>query len=183
MGWFVVAVWGLVGRWGRVPCGGGSRVFAPASDSLSLLRQKKSKQKKATPLSASPALRYGNLRCGASSGSRSNSLRCAFAQTIASPDPLAAVPILGRPHTEGWGPNQTAIRAIASLGPLLWAQGASPKRRAEVEQWPEWLFGCSPLAAPAARLRVARGRQRIRSDSPWLSERRCEFESEFPAGP
>ena len=125
-----------------------------------LLRQKKVTKEKATPLSASLRFASGNLRCSRPAGSRSNSLRCA---SLRQSRALIRWPLRSSAHTEGMGePNsRTAPRAIASLGPLLWAQAPRTRRSACRVERSEDPCGCSavlgcppPVAAPAAgRLR------------------------------
>ena len=122
---------------------------------------KKRRQKKATPLSASLRFASGNLRCSRPAGSRSNSLRCA---SLRQSRALIRWPLRSSAHTEGMGePNsQTASRAIASLGPLLWAQAPCAGRRnfwVERSDDPNGCWGVHPLlAAPAAgRLRGGMG--------------------------
>ena len=122
-----------------------------------LLRQKKVSKEKATPLSASLRFASGNLRCSRPAGSRSNSLRCA---SLRQSRALIRWPLRSSAHTEGMGePNsQTASRAIASLGPLLWAQAPCAGRSifwVERSEDPNGCLAVHPLlAAPAAgRLR------------------------------
>ena len=122
---------------------------------------KKRRQKKATPLSASLRFASGNLQCSRPAGSRSNSLRCA---SLRQSRALIRWPLRSSAHTEGMGePNsQTASRAIASLGPLLWAQAPCAGRSifwVERSDDPNGCFGVYPLlAAPAAgRLRGGMG--------------------------
>ena len=122
-----------------------------------LLRQKKVTKEKATPLSASLRFASGNLRCSRPAGSRSNSLRCA---SLRQSRALIRWPLCSSAHTEGMGePNsQTAPRAIASLGPLLWAQAPCAGRSlfgVERSDDPNGCLAVHPLlAAPAAgRLR------------------------------
>ena len=122
---------------------------------------KKRRQKKATPLSASLRFASGNLRCSRPAGSRSNSLRfTALKQSRV----LIRWPLCSSAHTEGMGePNsRTAPRAIASLGPLLWAQAPCAGRSlfgVERSDDPNGCLGVHPLlAAPAAgRLRGGMG--------------------------
>ena len=123
-----------------------------------LLRQKKVTKEKATPLSASLRFASGNLRCSRPAGSRSNSLRCA---SLRQSRALIRWPLRSSAHTEGMG-SQTAIRAIASLGPLLWAQAPCAGHSAcwvERSDDPNGCWGVHPLlAAPAAgRLRGGMG--------------------------
>ena len=122
---------------------------------------KKRRQKKATPLSASLRFASGNLRCSRPAGSRSNSLRCA---SLRQSRALIRWPLCSSAHTEGMGePNsQTAPRAIASLGPLLWVQAPCAGRSlfgVERSEDPNGCLGVHPLlAAPAAgRLRGGMG--------------------------
>ena len=122
---------------------------------------KKVTKEKATPLSASLRFASGNLRCSRPAGSRSNSLRCA---SLRQSRALIRWPLRSSAHTEGMG-SQTAIRAIASLGPLLWAQAPRTRRsacRVERSDDPKGcldVLGCPPpVAAPAAgRLRGGMG--------------------------
>ena len=126
-----------------------------------LLRQKKVTKEKATPLSASLRFASGNLRCSRPAGSRSNSLRCA---SLRQSRALIRWPLRSSAHTEGMGePNsRTAPRAIASLGPLLWAQAPCAGRSlfgVERSDDPNGCLAVHPLvAAPAAgRLRGGMG--------------------------
>ena len=104
---------------------GGSRVVAPAGDSLSFASPKESKQRKGDPTVCVPALRFGQPAVLASSGVSLELAALRFAQTIASPDPLAAA-LLGAYRGDGEPNIQTATRAIAALGPggaswrLMW---------------------------------------------------------------
>ena len=126
-----------------------------------LLRQKKVSKEKATPLSASLRCASGNLRCSRPAGSRSNSLRCA---SLRQSRALIRWPLCSSAHTEGMGESnsQTAPRAIASLGPLLWVQAPCAARSlfgVERSDDPNGCLGVHPLlAAPAAgRLRGGMG--------------------------
>ena len=112
---------------------------------------KKRRQKKATPLSASPVLRYG-ATCGARV--QRGLAQTRFAQTIASPDPLAAA-LLGAYRGDG---EQTSTRAVAALGPTSRAQAPRAGRsccRAERSDGPS---GCLDvrLSTPCW-LRLRRG--------------------------
>ena len=123
-----------------------------------LLRQKKVSKEKATPLSASLRFASGNLRCSRPAGSRSNSLRCA---SLRQSRALIRWPLRSSAHTEG-SRSRTATRAIASLGPLLWAQAPCAGRSlfgVERSDDPNGCLGVHPLlAAPAAgRLRGGMG--------------------------
>ena len=117
------------------------------------LRRKKVTKERATPLSASLRFASGNLRCSRPAGSRSNSLRCA---SLRQSRALIRWPLRSSAHTEGMGePNsQTAPRAIASLGPLLWAQAPCAGRSlfgVERSDDPNGCLAVHPLlAAPAA---------------------------------
>ena len=122
VGWFVVSRLGLGGPMGPYAFAeGGSRVFAPAGDLLSFAsppdgRPKESKQRKGDPTVCVPALRFGQPAVLASSGVSLELAALRFAQTIASPDPLAAA-LLGAYRGDGEPNIQTATRAIAALGP------------------------------------------------------------------
>ena len=122
---------------------------------------KKVSKEKATPLSASLRCASGNLRCSRPAGSRSNSLRCA---SLRQSRALIRWPLCSSAHTEGMGESnsQTAPRAIASLGPLLWVQAPCAARSlfgVERSDDPNGCLGVHPLlAAPAAgRLRGGMG--------------------------
>ena len=153
------------GLFGSMPwLGAGAGLSPRRATHFLLLRQKKVSKEKATPLSASLRFASGNLRCSRPAGSRSNSLRCA---SLRQSRALIRWPLRSSAHTEGMGePNsQTASRAIASLGPLLWAQAPRTRRsacRVERSDDPKGcldVLGCPPpVAAPAAgRLRGGMG--------------------------
>ena len=158
VGWFVVSRLGLGGPMG--PCAfaeGVSRVFAPAGDSLSFASPKESKQRKGDPTVCVPALRFGQPAVLASSGVSLELATLRFAQTIASPDPLAAV-LLGAYRGDGGAkqPNRPSGHCFAR--PFV--VGASALRRAQpfwgrAQRRPEWLFGCSPPAGCACGGAVA----------------------------
>ena len=86
---------------------GGSRVVAPAGDSLSFASPKESKQRKGDPTVCVPALRFGQPAVLASSGVSLELAALRFAQTIASPDPLAAA-LLGAYRGDGAQNSRTA---------------------------------------------------------------------------
>ena len=133
----------------------------PAAHLLFLRRQEK-KAKEGDPTVCVPcASLRGNLRCSRPAGSRSNSLRCA---SLRQSRALIRWPLRSSAHTEGRGSqnSRTATRAIASLGPLLWAQAPRTRRsacRVERSEDPNGCLGVHPLlAAPAAgRLRGGMG--------------------------
>ena len=119
---------------------GGSRVIAPAGDSLSFASPKESKQRKGDPQSATPSLRYGvNLRrcgCGVRCGthcaawqlrsdSRSGSVHEARALRRACHP--ATAPPQAQPAGGGQPNSRTATRAIAALGSVSAARGASAR--------------------------------------------------------
>ena len=153
---------GVRGLFGLMPLHGAGAGFSPRRATyFLLLRQKKVSKEKATPLSASLRFASGNLRCSRPAGSRSNSLRCA---SLRQSRALIRWPLCSSAHTEGMGePNsQTAPRAIASLGPLLWVQAPCAGRSlfgVERSDDPNGCLGVHPLlAAPAAgRLRGGMG--------------------------
>ena len=131
----------------KVRCAHGALVLKHSSP--------KRRQKKATPLSASPALRTG-ATCGARVQRGLAQTRCA--QTVASPDPLAAT-LLGAYTGAG---QPTSTRAIASLGPACAAPSACAREvgsSAATTRVAVRLLGCPPpVAAPAAgRLRGGMG--------------------------
>ena len=141
--------------------GAGAGECARRRSNFLLLRQKKVTKEKATPLSASLRFASGNLRCSRPAGSRSNSLRCA---SLRQSRALIRWPLCSSAHTEGMGESnsQTAPRAIASLGPLLWVQAPCAARSlfgVERSDDPNGCLGVHPLlAAPAAgRLRGGMG--------------------------
>ena len=144
---------------------GGSRVVAPAGDSLSFASPKESKQRKGDPQSATPALRYGvNLRrcgCGVRCGthcaawqlrsdSRSESVHEARALRRACHP--ATAPPQAQP-AGGEQPNSHSGRRCArpSMRCAL-RKALAPTTKGRAKQWPEWLFGCfgcpAPLYAP-----------------------------------
>ncbi len=139
----------------KVRCAHGALVLKHSSP--------KRRQKKATPLSASPALRAG-ATCGARVQRGLAQTRCA--QTVASPDPLAAA-LLGAYRGDGAAEQPTSLRAIAALGPISRAHAPRAGCSAGwVERsddtcgcWDVRLFGYPPpVAAPAAgRLRGGMG--------------------------
>jgi len=95
------------------------RVSPRRASHFLLLRQKKVTKEKATPLSATPSLRYG-ATCGARvSRGLAELAPLRFAQTAASPDPRDAA-LLGAARGGGSGlcfaRPWNAARAIASLG-------------------------------------------------------------------
>ena len=94
---------------------GGCRDVPPAGHLLFLRRQEK-KAKEGDPTVCVPALRFGQPAVLASSGVSLELAALRFAQTIASPDPLA-VALLGAYRGDGEPNIQTAARAIAALGP------------------------------------------------------------------
>ena len=155
------------GRFGFMPLHGAGAGLSPRrATHFLLLRQKKVSKEKATPLSASPALRYG-ATCGARGrGAPQNSLRAlalrsdncgeSVHEARVSCGTRATPPsaLLGAYRGDG---VRTSIRAIASLGPVPRAQAP----RADRVERSEDPSGClavrlpTPLlAAPAAgRLR------------------------------
>ncbi len=159
---------------GRAGVEGGSRVVAPAGDSLSFASPKESKQRKGDPQSATPSRCEGvNLRrggCGVRRGTRF-ALRAPLGQPRrvrarsmgASTPMLTPQPPRRRRSQQGVGqPNiETATRAFASLGPVSRAQApraaqAGPSAamaRVDVR------FAGSLLYAPGARR--ARGGMRV----------------------
>ena len=150
------------GRFGFMPLHGARAGLSPRrATHFLLLRQKKVSKEKATPLSASLRFASGNLRCSRPAGSRSNSLRCA---SLKQSRALIRWPLCSSAHTEGRGSqnSRTATRAIASLGPLLWAQAPCAGRSicwVDRSEDPNGFLGVHPLlAAPAAgRLRGGMG--------------------------
>ena len=152
---------GAGGLFGSMPWLRPSAGMCPRRGTFFSCVAKKRRQKKATPLSASLRFASGNLRCSRPAGSRSNSLRCA---SLRQSRALIRWPLCSSAHTEGMGePNsQTAPRAIASLGPLLWVQAPCAGRSlfgVERSDDPNGCLGVHPLlAAPAAgRLRGGMG--------------------------
>ncbi len=134
-------------------------------------RQEKVTKEKATPLSASPALRAG-ATCGARGrGASQNSLRavalrsnncdelvhdaCVSFGTHATP-PAA---LLGAYRGAG---EPTSLRAVAALGPASRAQArrAALRKLRRAKRWPVWLFGCWLLVVRLSTpcwLRLRRG--------------------------
>ena len=139
------------GRFGFMPLQwAGAGISPRRARYFSLLRQRKVPKRKATPLSASLRFASGNLRCSRPAGSRSNSLRCA---SLRQSRALIRWPLRSSAHTEGSG-SPTAARAIASLGPVLWAQAPCAGRSlfgVERSDDPNGCLAVHPLlAAPAA---------------------------------
>ena len=122
-----------------------------------MLRQRKVPKRKATPLSASPALRYG-ATCGARVWRGLAQLApLRVAQTHASPDPPNPALLGASRGARGTEhPHGPSLRSAPDRG----RKRLALRRRGRAQEWPEWLcgcwmFGCPPLlAAPAAgRLR------------------------------
>ena len=90
---------------------GGCRDVPPAGHLLFLRRQEK-KAKEGDPTVCVPALRFGQPAVLASSGVSLELAALRFAQTIASPDPLA-VALLAAYRGEGAQNSRTAIRSIS----------------------------------------------------------------------
>ena len=175
------------------PCAfaeGVSRVFAPAGDSLSFASPKESKQRKGDPTVCVPALRFGQPAVLASSGVSLELAALRFAQTIASPDPLAAA-LLGAYRGDGGAKQPNSLSGHCFARPFVVGASASNKAQrvpGRAQRRPVWLFGCSRLSSPcgcACGGAVAgwHGRQCAHassSDSPWLSERRCAAAKRVP---
>ena len=114
--------------------------------------RKKGTNERATPLSSSPALRYG-ATCGARIWR--GLARTRFAQTIASPDP---------PNPALLGASRGARETKHPLGLLLRSAqlaqrvALAPARRGRAQQWPEWMSGCLEVRLPTPFwLRLRRG--------------------------
>ena len=160
---------------------------------FSLLRQRKVPKRKATPLSASPALRYG-ATCGARgrcalrnslradalrSNSRSESVHEARVSCGTRATPPAALLGASRGARGTKHPHGPLLRSVQ----LAERVALAPARRCRAQQWPEWmlavrLFGCPTPAGCACGGAVAgwHGRRSAHascSDSPWMSERSC----------
>ena len=149
-------------------CRGRRPGVARHASNFLLRRQKKVTKEKATPLSASPALRAG-ATCGARGrGAPQNSLRavgapfkqlrrvrarsmCVLRHTC---HPAHCAP---RRIQRGWGRNFHSGHCFAAL------RSAPPRGRkrhalrslGRAKQWPEWLFGC--LVPHPCWLRLRRG--------------------------
>ena len=134
----------LLSIWKRMacPCGVREPGVARRARYFSLLRQRKVPKRKATPLSASPALRYG-ATCGAQVWRGLAQLApLRVAQTHASPDPPNPA-LLGA--SRGAPGYRTSTRAIAALGPESRAQApraAQPGPSAAMARMDVRLFGC-----------------------------------------
>ena len=153
-----------------------------------MLRQRKVPKRKATPLSASPALRYG-ATCGARVWRGLAQLApLRVAQTHASPDPPNPA-LLGA--SRGAPGYRTATRAFAALGPISRVQApraAQPGPSAAMARGAVWMFGCPTPAGCACGGAVVgwharRSARASCSDSPWMSERRAAAQSEFHGAP
>ena len=152
--------------------GAGAGECARRRSNFLLLRQKKVTKEKATPLSASPALRYG-ATCGArGQGALRNSLRACGAP-LKQPQRVSSRSACVLRHTRhparcaprriqrGVG-NQTSPRAFASLGPISRAQAprAAHTRPSAAMARMDVRLPNPLLAAPAAgRLRGEHGRR------------------------
>jgi hypothetical protein len=163
---------------------GGSRVVAPAGDSLSFASPKESKQRKGDPQSATPALRYGaNLRrgdCGVRRGTRF-ALRAPLGQprrvssrSMGAPTPM---PPHNRPAagaaSRGWTaeqPHGPLLRSAPSRGRKRHAL----RRLGRAQRWPVCM---SDSRVPFT---MRRGAQRPADQGSRLFER-SEFERD-PAG-
>ena len=156
---------------------GGSRVVAPAGDSLSFASPKESKQRKGDPQSATPALRYGaNLRRGGCGVRRRThcapaalrSHNCGESEheawALRRPCHPATAPPQAQP-AGGWAPEHPT--AEQPHGPLLRSAppaqrvALAPARWGRAKQWPVWKSAPpgSLLYAPGARR--ARGGMRV----------------------
>ena len=170
---------------------GGSRVVAPAGDSLFFASPKKSKQKKGDPQSATPSLRYGaNLRrvgCGVRRGTRfaaaqrrldnhgeSVNEACALRRACSPrnrPDAGAA--------SRGWTAEQPHGPSRCSA-PSRRRKRHALRRLGRATRWPVWM---SAPRVPFCACREARGRGCVRvpkdirtscTDSPQLFERSAQ---------
>ncbi len=177
---------------------GGSRVVAPAGDSLSFASPKESKQRKGDPQSATPALRYGaNLRrgdCGVRRGTRF-ALRAPLGQPrrVSSRSMGASTPM--PPHnrpaagaaSRGWTAEHPHGPSLCSAPPAQ-RVALAPVRWGQAQRWPVWM---SDSRVPFTMRRGAQGvgrhgRRSARascSDSPWLSERRAQRKASSTARP
>ena len=168
---------------------GGGRVFAPAGDLLSFASPKESKQRKGDPTVCVPALRFGQPAVLASSGVSLELAALRFAQTIASPDPLAAV-LLGAYRGDGGAkqPNSHSGHCFArphfaGASAARWAQ----LRLGRAQRRPVWLLGCCRLSTPCgcacggavSGWHVRRSARASLTDSPRLFERSASARSEF----
>ena len=148
--------------------GAGAGECARRRSNFLLLRQKKVTKEKATPLSASPALRYG-ATCGArGQGALRNSLRACGAP-LKQPQRVSSRSACVLRHTRhparcaprriqrGKG-NQTSTRAFASLGPACAARGACARETRPSAAMARTDVGCSAVRLPhPCWLRLRRG--------------------------
>ena len=118
---------------------GGSRVVAPAGDSLSFASPKESKQRKGDPTVCVPALRFGQPAVLASSGVSLEIAALRFAQTIAIPDPLAAV-LLGAYRGEGEPNSHSGLCCARPLG-VSWRLTCLGLFLPTLSGWPPNPFG------------------------------------------
>ena len=160
--------------WLYALAGGGSRVVAPAGDSLSFASPKESKQRKGDPAVCDPfASLRGNLGCSCAGCAveLTARLRRSVQTTTASqltkrvcpaahPPPRA----LRAPGASRRGGEQTAIRAVAALGLAVAARSACVLG-AERSEGPS---GC-PI--PRVPFTMRRGAQRPADQGSRLSER------------
>ncbi len=120
------------------------------------LRRKKVTKKRASPLSASPALRYG-AACGARSGRGLARTRHCVAQTVASPDPPSPA-LLGADRGEGAEqPNSRAAEQPNSRFQISKPKVQVPKPKAQSPR-PATAFGwCAQRKARADQAERSKG--------------------------
>ena len=162
------------------------------------LRRKKVTKERATPLSATPALRYG-ATCGARSGRGLARTRHCVAQTVASPDPPSPA-LLGADRGEDAGQPKAKSqkpkpRAIIAFGPWRSAKRAhmwpsAAKARVDVSGtqppgspffWVRFFGEAKKSTSPAGARPGLRPLQRKRPQKPARPRKRTSADS--TAGP
>jgi len=177
---------------------GGSRVVAPAGDSLSFASPKESKQRKGDPQSATPSLCEGaNLRRVVAGCAVELALRYVRrsnnhgeseheARALRRPCSPRNRPAAGA-ASRGWAAEQPHGPLLRSA-PFRGRKRPALRRLGRAQQWPVWM---SDSRVPFTMRRGAQGvgrhgRRSARascSDLPWLSERRAQRKASSTARP
>ncbi len=183
---------------------GGSRVVAPAGDSLFFASPKKSKQKKGDPQSATPSRCEGaNLRRGGCGVRRRTHCAASQLRSDNCGESVHEAWALRRPCHPTTAPPQAQPAGGWTSGPPTAEQPHGPllrsapsrgrkrlalRRLGRAQQWPVWM---SDSRVPFTMRRGAQGvgrhgRRSARAsctDSPWLSERRAQRKASSTARP
>ena len=131
--------------WLYALAGGGSRVVAPAGDSLSFASPKESKPRKSDPTGCVPSLRCGQPAVLSFAGVSLNSRRFAsLKQTRA----LIRQNLRSSAHPEG-NPKPDIHTGHCCARPKPPGRKRHALRRlGRAQQWPVWLFGCRAVRLP-----------------------------------